>query len=70
MVFDRIAQRIPIRLARTVSIAGMVTGLIGAALVGFAAAFGDWWLLAGAGAAALVAGSLWQVADRLSPDRH
>ena len=70
MLFDRIAERVPVRLARTTSIAGVVAGLAGAVLIALAAAYGDWWLVAGAAAAFLVAGSLWQVADRLVDRRR
>ena len=70
MVFDRIAERVPARLARTISIAGVVLGLAGAVLIALAVAYGDWWVVAWAAAAALVAGSLWQVADRLVADRR
>jgi hypothetical protein len=70
MVFDRIASRVPAGLARTTSIAGVVAGLAGAVLIALAVAYGDWWLVAGAAAAFVVAGSLWQVADRLVDRRQ
>jgi hypothetical protein len=70
MVFDRIAERVPIGLARTTSIAAVVAGLAGAVLIALAVAYGDWWLVAGAAAAFVVSGSLWQVADRLADRRQ
>lgn len=69
MVFDRIAERVPSRLARGISIGAVVLGLTGTILILIATAYGNWWMLAWAAGAFLLAGVCWQVAERLVADR-
>jgi hypothetical protein len=68
MVFDRIAARVPTRLARGFSIGATVLGLTGTILILIATAYGNWWVLAWAAGAFLLAGVSWQVAERLVAD--
>lgn len=70
MLFDRIAERVPIRLARAVSIGAALLGLAGSILILAAAAYGNWLVLGWAAVAFLTAGAWWQVADRVVADRR
>jgi hypothetical protein len=70
MVFDRIAERVPPRLERAISVGVVLLGLTGAILILAATAYGDWWVLGWAAVAFLKAGAWWQVADRLAASRR